>query len=503
MAQGDGVTQDAGPAGGAAEREAGGRVVVAADSITVRVRDRHILAGTSWTLRQGEQWVVLGPNGSGKSSLVRALAGLAPTSAGSVRVDLPGGRDAIGYISFELQEGLVRREDDLSLFDGQGPAGGLSARELLYDGDSPDAARLAAFFEVEGILDRPVRVLSTGEMRRVLVARALARRPLLLILDEPFDGLDSASRARLRQELAALARSGVQMVLVTHRADEILAEVTHAVLVREGRVEALGARGEILTAERLRRLYAPPQEPARSAGASTPRAARGRAGTVQEPLVEMRGVTVRYGGTVVLDGLDWVMRRRENWGILGPNGAGKTTLLALIYGDNLQAYSNDVRLFGRRRGTGESLWEVRERIGIVSVALQIGYRRRLTVREVTESGFFDSIGLYRYPTEAQSGAAEGWICRLGLSALADRVFDQLSYGERRMALVARAMVKSPELLILDEPCEGLDPGNRRAVLGLVDRIGFESDTSIIYVSHIEDELPRSLTHTLRLGGRRG
>ncbi len=494
MAQGDRVTGDSGADGRAGAPRAA-RVLVAAEGITVRVRERHILAGTSWLLREGEQWAVLGPNGSGKSSLVRALAGLTPTSAGTVDVALPGGRDAIGYVSFELQERLVRREDDRCSFGAAGVDGGLTARELLFEGaPRADAARMAAFFAVEAILERPVRVLSTGEMRRLLVARALALLPRLLILDEPFDGLDVASRAALRQRLGSLARDGVQMVLVTHRAEEILDEITHAVLLREGRVEALGRREEVLTEEALRRLYARPGE-----SAAAELAACGRKAGSSEPLVEMRGVTVRYGSTVVLSGLDWVMRRGENWGILGPNGAGKTTLLALIYGDNLQAYSNDVRLFGRRRGTGESLWEIRRRIGIVSAALQIGYRRPLSVREVIESGFFDSIGLYRRPTDAQSAAADGWMRRLGLLQLADRPFDRLSYGERRMSLIARAMVKSPEILILDEPCEGLDPANRRAVLALVDRIGFESDASILYVSHIEDELPRCLTHALRLG----
>ena len=506
------MTRDAGPApaatGDAADRGSVlARIVASVDHITVRVRDRHILADTSWQLREGEQWAVIGPNGSGKSSLVRALAGLAPTSAGAVEVNLEGGRDAIGHVSFELQEALIRREDDRCLMGATTPDGGLSARELLFDGtDAAAAASLAAFFEVEALLDRPVRVLSTGEMRRALIARALARLPRLLILDEPFDGLDASSRAALRERLGALARSGTQMVLVVHRLDEILPEITHAVLVRDCRVEEMGPREHVLTQERLLHLYAKPGPPGGDATALMPSARKSPAlshpaPAAAEPLVEMRGITVRYRDTVVLAGLNWVMRRHENWGILGPNGCGKTTLLALIYGDNLQAYSNDVRLFGRRRGSGESLWEIRGRIGIVSAALQIGYRRPLTVREVVESGFFDSIGLYRHPAEAQAAAADGWIARLGISPLAERPFDQLSFGERRMSLVARAMVKSPELLLLDEPCEGLDPSNRKAVLALIDRIGFESETSILYVSHLEDELPRCLTHTLRLDGK--
>jgi molybdate transport system ATP-binding protein len=219
--------------------------------------------------------------------------------------------------------------------------------------------------------------------------------------------------------------------------------------------------------------------------------------------VELRQVSVRYGETVALDRVSWTMRQGEHWGLLGPNGSGKSTLLELIHGDNLQAYANEVWLFGRRRGArageaGESLWEIRDRLGFVSARQQTGYRRSLPVLEAVASGFFDSIGLYRRPSQAQLASSERWIDRLGLAEIAARPLLQLSYGQRRLVLIARAMVKEPELLILDEPCAGLDPENRRIVLGLIDRIGGQTDTSLLYVSHRQDELPRCLTHRLRL-----
>lgn len=472
-----------------------GALLLAADAIAVRVRERHLFAGTSWRIHSGEHWALLGPNGSGKSSLLRALVGLTATSAGRVRHLLPGGADAVAYLSFEEQEAIVRREQDLQArgqFAARSSAGATS-RELAFRGARPEeAARLAGSLELGPILDRELRVLSSGELRRVLLARALSRRPGLLLLDEPYDGLDAASRAAFRDLLRLLARDGVATVVATHRREEILADTTHVLLVREGRVVASGGRSAVLSSPAYRGLYEA-REPA-SAGTA-------RAGTPRrpgEPLVEMRGVCVRWGDTVVLDGLDWVMRRGENWAILGPNGAGKSTLLELVYGDNLQAYANDVRLFGRRRGSGESLWEIRARIGIVSAALQSRYRSADTVREVVASGFHDSIGLYRQPSAAERGEAGDWIGSLGLMSLAERSYAELSSGERRMVLVARAMVKRPELLILDEPCEGLDPANRARVLGLVDAIGRGGATSLLYVSHVETELPACLTRVLRL-----
>lgn len=468
--------------------------LLVADAISVRVRERHLFTGTSWQISSREHWALLGPNGSGKSSLLRALVGLWPTSAGHVHYLLPGGADAVAYLSFEEQEAIVRREQDLAATYSTG----VKARDLAFSGAQPeDATRLGALLDLTPFLDREVPALSTGELRRALLAGALCRRPGLLLLDEPYDGLDAASRAALLKLLRLLARDGVPTVVATHRREEMLPETTHVLLVREGRVVASGARPVVLASPAYRDLYGKDRRPA-SAGGARPVA---HARSVGAPLVEMRGVHVRWGDTVVLDGLDWVMRRGENWAILGPNGAGKSTILELIYGDNLQAYANDVRLFGRRRGSGESLWEIRARIGIVSTGLQVRYRCAQTVRDVVASGFHDSVGLYRRPTAAERAAADEWTLGLGLGHHAERTYAELSSGERRMVLVARAMVKRPELLILDEPCEGLDPTNRARVLDLVDAIGEGGATSLVYVSHVETDLPRCLTQVLRLPGR--
>ena len=197
-------------------------------------------------------------------------------------------------------------------------------------------------------------------------------------------------------------------------------------------------------------------------------------------------------------GLDWTVRRGENWAVVGPNGAGKTTLLNLITGDNLQGYANKISLFGVPRGTGETLWEIREKIGVVSPELQVKYRRGIQVRDVVASGLFSSIGLFRRLGAGQRRVVEDWMDLLGILPMAERPFDGLSYGERRMALIARAMVKSPLLLILDEPCQGLDRANRRSMLKLIDRIGSSTNTRIIYVSHYEEEIPTCTNRVLRL-----
>jgi molybdate transport system ATP-binding protein len=215
-------------------------------------------------------------------------------------------------------------------------------------------------------------------------------------------------------------------------------------------------------------------------------------------LVRMKSVSVAYNGTKVLQQICWTVRENEQWALLGPNGAGKTTLLSLIMGDNPQAYANDITLFGRRRGSGESIWEIKQHIGWVAPELQLYYPGGATCLDVVCSGFFDSIGLYRQCSSNQREAAMSWMQWLGLSERAKTVFEQISEGEQRLALIARALVKSPALLILDEPCQGLDESNRDRVLQAIDQAGSRLNTSMIYVTHRADELPKSITHILRL-----
>lgn len=490
------------------------------DDVTMRVRERKLLAHTSWTIRRGEQWAVLGPNGSGKSTLARTVAGELPSAGGRIR--LRSG-ERIALVSFERQQELYLRElelDHARHFSGR-TDDVLTARQLLEgaaDGDRSGAEHgkrvhnaLSGALDLSHLLDRPFRSLSAGEMRKALVARAFASGPTLLVLDEPFDGLDARSRATLVAYLEGIMGEGRHVVIVTHRAEEILPGVTHVLALRDGAVVGKGPREEMLEPARLEELYGAPFRPverrarrraltASGNGAPSPDSAAPALDSA-ETLVELEGVDVRYGELTVIRNFTWRLRRGERWGLFGPNGSGKTTLLNLIVGDNLQAYANDVRLFGRRRGNGESVWEIKRRIGLVTPNLQLGYRHSIRGLEVVLSGFFDSIGLYRQPSEAEIAAARRWIEALDLSDLADRHFTRLSYGQRRLLLIARALVKEPELLVLDEPCQGLDPRNRHRVLDAIDAACDSSPLlSMLYVTHHDDEHPAALTHLLRLHG---
>ncbi|GBC59912.1 hypothetical protein DENIS_0854 [Desulfonema ishimotonii] len=476
------------------------RPLITFDKIAVRLGSRLLLPDTSWEIRSGQHWAVVGRNGAGKSSLVRALSGDVPIVRGTV-VRHPGAesRNAVGYVSFELHRRLIAQEegmDDARFFSGN--VDHLTTmRRILAPEAAPAFARIVSEMEIAHLLDRPIRFLSTGEMRKMLIARAVMKSPRLLVLDEPFDGLDTASRTRLAAQITGLMNGKMQVILVTHRAGEILPPISHILCVENGTVAMQGRREDVIKSSAFH-LRSGPLKREMTAPALPKILETGGGEPVPSVLIRMKNVRVRYGADTVLDGLNWTVRQGENWGITGPNGAGKTTLLRMVAGDHPQAYANEIYLFGRRRGTGESIWEIRRHIGLVSCELQIRYRKALKAEDVVVSGFFDSVGLYRRATAEQREIAREWVRVLGIEDRASRRFDQLSCGEQRMVLLARSVVRSPRLLILDEPCQGLDSANRERVIALADRIGRNTRTQIIYVTHHPDEMPACVTCILRL-----
>lgn len=483
-----------------------GRLLIRLEDIAIRVRENLILQGTHWEINNNQHWAILGPNGSGKTSLAGAIVGNVPVVKGKITRHYPRtAKEPIGYVSLELHQRLIAQEEDRDearFFSGDINSHAKVGQTILsanHDTGTEDHNfdRVVELLEIKYLLDRGIRFLSDGEMRKVLIARALMKSPRLLILDEPFEGLDVHSRERLKETTMGLMAQGVQIILVTHRFEEIIPGITHVMCLKDGRVFLQGERDNVMTPEHMNRLY----EKRRPVKFSLPVNQERRQAQDKgegETLVDLRDTSVKYGDILVLDKLSWVMKRGENWAFVGPNGSGKTTLLSLITGDNAQAYANEIYLFGKRKGSGESVWDIKKRIGVVSSELQVHYRKRMQVYDVLLSGFFDSIGLYRKCTAEQHSAAQKWIEFLGLSHLSERWYDQLSFGEKRMVLLARSMVKSPTLLILDEPCQGLDRSNRGVILDLIDHIGRETHTHLIYVTHHEDEMPPCITHVLRL-----
>jgi molybdate transport system ATP-binding protein len=500
----------------------GSAPLITLDNITVRIRDRRILANTRWVLRKNQHWAIIGPNGAGKSSFVRAIVGELPVVQGKITFHAGTSfRRSICYVSFELHQRLIASEearDESRYFSGK--LNSLTtARDLLCGAQSDSDQRNLQFdplveqLNIAYLLDRGIRFLSTGEMRKILIARALIRFPKLLILDEPFDGLDAAAQFQLAEMINGLMDADRQIILVTHRLSEMPPNITHVMGLKAGMVSFQDEREHVINHAKAKRLYhdhhfrndlipIPSAAPA-SVPLKLPNVLDEMKNTtavqlkLPHVLVEMKNTTVRYKDVIVLKGLNWKLTSGENWAIAGPNGAGKTTLLSLISGDNPQAYANEIYLFGKRRGSGESIWDIKQQIGLISSEFQIRYRKPLKALDVILSGFFDSVGLYRRCSRTQRKTAAKWIEFIHMADKADKSFHQLSYGEQRLILLARAMVKLPLLLILDEPCQGLDRSNRKMVFNLIDAIAATKKTHILFVTHHHDELPACISHLLR------
>ncbi len=501
------------------------------DNVTVRLQERLILQNSFWRIESNQHWAILGPNGSGKSTLVRALWGGVPLRSGRIhfffgepKESLPVNpqREKVGYVSFETHQRLLEHEEmleDLREFAGKRDdvttareviVSGISANRELTGEDEERLLETSDLLGIRSLLERGITLLSTGEMRKTLIARALMKSPKLLILDEPFDGLDESSRASLSESIDLLMTTPTRVILVTHRVEEIVPHITHILFVKNGRLFMQGPKEEMLTSSKVSKLFDAELLVERINGGY--RVSYGaekmkrvdltffyRSVPEEGPdlLVEMKDTTVRYDHFIALDHVNWRMKRGENWAILGPNGSGKSTILRLILGENLQGYANQVAIFGRKKGTGETLWEIKKRIGVVSSDLQIQYRKKMSAYDVIASGFYDSIGLYQYPTHEQTAVVDGWIELLSIGDIAREPYHRLSYGQKRMILLARAMVKPPLLLILDEPCHGLDLMNRRRILNTVEMIG-ETKTNILYVTNHKGEILNCITHVMRL-----
>ncbi len=490
--------------------------LISVEDITVQVGSRRTFEHTTWVIEKHQNWAILGETGSGKTTLAMALCRKLPLVQGQIHYFFDNGPELqsrtylkpgeILTLSAETHQDFMRPYTEYHQARWQSFEGEEVPRvaDLFDADDDPDRrAEILRLLNLEPLLERKILHLSHGESRKVLIARLWLKAPRLLILDDPYVGLDTESRAHLAQAIEALIRRGEpQLLLVTARVEEIPAGIHQLVVVRDSRVAVLGERqvvtGALPSARTLQTSGFQHTASFAEMAAHYSRALALDPALRAPELVRMEQVSIRYGEVQVLRNVTWSVRQGERWALLGHNGAGKTTLLSLILGDNPQSYANEIYLFGRRRGSGESIWEIKRRIGWVSPEQQIYYPRSASFKDVVCSGFFDSSGLYRQPAPEQAALAGGWIRAFGMEAEAELPFQRLSAGQQRLALLARALVKSPPLLILDEPCQGLDEDHRRYFVDLLDQLCTHAPVTLIYVAHLAEEIPRCVTHHLRL-----
>lgn len=505
-----------------------------------------------WSCKSGENWLITGTNGGGKTAFGTALsmASANGTQAKNAQTSnaqfVPAVNNDSFYsniftsnalaVSFESASHLIAEEkaNDESEFieggvdKGRTPRVLLSAHFLQTDKSCAlDSHPLVKLFGIERILDRGLKYLSTGEIRRTLLASALIAEPELLILDEPFEGLDVETREKLKNYLAEHAKNNAPyIILLMDRFDYVPANITHVLEFSKGEASFCG------TVDDYRKIVKKRQEQEKShfeslkaslimavkqaqqegmlqhrslfrqndADGKDTSTCASEQNLQNATLIQMQNVCVGWDGKKVLDNINWSVRAGEHWLIRGPNGSGKTTLLELITGDNSQVFCNKVYLFGKKRGSGETIWDIKQRLGIVSYRLHVDYRNfgDMSALAVVISGLHDSIGLYDEVGDVEKALARSWLMLCGLAQKESVPFKTLSYGEQRAVLIARAVVKCPLILILDEPCHGLDRASKERILSILETIANSGLTTLLHVTHDADEVLACEKHILEL-----
>ncbi len=471
----------------------------------VAVKDLKVFFGNyqalnipHFVLHASSKSIIIGANGSGKTLLLNFLSGKlklhkqAPHYSENFDPET-----ALAIVSFEYQQELYAIDDyndDTDFMDGVRDKGTLAKEAILQEKEESERFfEIVELMNIRYLLERGIRFLSTGERRKVLIARALLNNPKLLVIDSPFEGLDLKSRTFLRERLIKIM-ANFNCLLLLNENDDIINHADRLIFLDKGEIVADDTPNNVKNSAAFKKLFDSPSEKFTIPPLLKDQEKFTVAPNV--PLIEMKNVSVIYGDVTALNNLTWQMKADENWIISGPNGAGKSTLLSLITADNPQAYGKEFYLFGQKRGSGETIWDIKKRIGIVTSLLQLNYKQPLNALQVVVSGFFDSIGLYQKATPEQIDSAKKWLNILEIHEIDKRYFNELSYGEQRMVLLARAMVKHPLLLILDEPCQGLDSTNRKKILNLVDFIALNSPTRVIYVNHSQHEVLQCINRRL-------
>jgi len=447
-----------------------------------------VLDQLDWEIYPGEHWLIGGKSGSGKSALAKALAGL-EKSSGTIRIhfdDRSPLPPRVLYVSnwyqftnlegdrnfyYQQRYNKQQKNDTLTVY---AELAAYAESENLLVGDLEQYLGLFEFIDLKGT---QLIELSSGEHKKLQLIKALWLKPQLLLVDEPYTGLDKASRQKLNSFFEELSAIGVHLVLITNETG-LPTCINRFAEIENGKIKQVDSVDMLSMDNGRTRKTLPPflkEVPASSA----------------DIMVQMENIQVRYGEKEVLKGINWTVRAGEKWLLQGPNGSGKSTLLSLITGDHPQAYANHIRLFGQRRGSGESIWEIKERVGIISPELHWYFDKTARVWQAVASGFYDSIGLFRQVSYEQQQKIDQLLDFFELVEVKDRLVTTLPLGKQRLVLLARTIIKNPPLLILDEPCQGLDHTQATLFNEVVDELcGFGK--TLIYVGHYETQLPGCL-----------
>lgn len=469
-------------------------VSVVIQNLNLNYRSKTVLRDLNWAINSGENWLLTGASGSGKTALAKIIAGL-EKAVGNVKIEFNYNSNLpkkVHYVAswyqFTNLEGVAnfyyqqrytsQQAKDVITVNAElgnyGKENNLKVDELEV---ILKALNFTAFKNSQLI------ELSSGEHKMLQLIKAIWLKPQLLIIDQPYTGLDFASRDSLNILLDQIVEEGVQLIIISND-PELPASINRFAVITNGELEELYS---------INLASALPENASREIPSFLTEAIE----VADQTLIKMTDVNISYGEKQVLKNINWEVKAGEKWLLQGHNGSGKSTLLSLINGDHPQAYANNIDLFGSKRGSGESIWEIKERIGLISPEFHWYFDATATVWQSIASGFYDTVGLFQQLPYSKSKQVDELLDCFGLTADKNETLNTLPLGKQRLVLLARTIIKNPQLLILDEPCQGLDQQQTQYFNQLVDDLCHNGMT-VIYVGHFEAQLPKCLTHKLVL-----
>lgn len=462
--------------------------VLQVKDLSVSIQSKIIFQKISFEVEKGKQYAIVGASGVGKTTLLRCLAGQI-FFKGTIST-APG----VSVIYVEQQHHFKNLSNTASFYYQQ-RYNSMDAEDALsvsnYLPEAMDRSNeILSLLGVDQLMNKRLIQLSNGENKRLQLANALLQHPDLLLLDNPFLGLDAPTRNILNKLLKKITERGVS-VITTGTPQFIPEFITDMIELRRG--ECIIHKRESFLKFFSANSHATQELNKLLLTELTTKEDQGF-----EYAVKMKKVHVQYGANIILDNIDWEIKKGEGWLLSGANGAGKSTLLSLITADNPQAYANEIYLFDKRRGRGESIWDIKKRIGYVSPELHLYFESSSNVFDVIASGLFDTIGLFRQLSEEQQDLVSKWMQLLRIEDLKKELLRNLSLGKQRLVLLARALVKNPPLLILDEPAQGLDDEQQQFLKNIIQQICEHTNKTLIYVTHLREEVPACITNFLAL-----
>ncbi|MGE4299662.1 MAG: ABC transporter ATP-binding protein [Desulfovibrionaceae bacterium] len=489
--------------------------LVRLEHVSVTYAGQPAIRDVSWRLMPGEHWAVLGENGAGKSTFLRVVRGEQWPDASSAPEGLRlfglDGKEQASPIGMRHRMATVSAgQQDIYMQQGWDMDGltavltGYCDTPFLYQPVS-EAQRQHAETIMDALGIAPLRAMrlpamSQGQLRRILIARALVGGPAVLLLDEVCDGLDAASRQAVQATVDTVAAGGTTILFAAHRPEQLPAAITHVAVFQAGRLALQGRRDDATVQDALQRLFSDAHAAQRALACPLP--IRREPGTdAPPPAIIVTNADVFIDRTQVLFGVNWRVEPGQHWVVLGENGSGKSTLCKLVLGEHVAAWGGGVQRFGLGEPPeyATDMEAVHRRIGYVSPDQQAlyGYESGYDLRaeELVWSGFAGTVGVYGAPDAAQRAMALRWMEAVGVDHLARRRIRSLSTGQLRRCFLARAMVGGPDLLILDEPCSGLDARSRALFLRLAGRMA-TAGTQVVLVTHYQSEIIPEITHAL-------